>query len=81
MVCLMVGHVCEREVAGMARPASTATPTVATTPNSSDMASMVTRTEQYSNEMSWEDAKKLEVAITLSVLIGFLKVQHAPFHS
>lgn len=78
VVCLMVGHVCEREVQGMVQPTtsapSTLPPAVGTTVNVSNFASMVVKEEQSSSEMSWEDAKKLEVALALSMLIGLIKV-------
>ena len=80
MVCLMVGHVVDREVEQSLSPTLTAP--APTNPPLDGSVNEVLRNSIYkhesngssSNEQDLLDEKKLEVAVALSMLVGLLQV-------
>ena len=79
MVCLMVGHVVEREVDKSVVP-TTAAPTIQPHDSSSGaglLLSSIYKEETNSSFPSQQDLldeKKLEVAVALSMLVGLFQV-------
>ena len=79
MVCLMVGHVVEREVESSVSATATPSPTNQPSRGSGGSALRSSIYKQESNgsfpsEQELLDEKKLEVAVALSMLVGLFQV-------